>query len=94
MVSRGFGLMGRKTLSEGGGLIIRPCSSVITFFMRFPIDVLFVDANGRVVHMVYAMRPWRTGRLVRASRYVVELPTGVLKATETALGDTIEIVPS
>jgi len=45
MVSRGFGLLGRSTLPEGAGLIIRPCNSVITFFMRFPIDVLFVDAH-------------------------------------------------
>jgi uncharacterized membrane protein (UPF0127 family) len=94
MLTRGFGLLGKNHLPEGEGLIIRPCNSVVSFFMRFPIDVLFVDGNGKVAHMIHTMRPWRTSKVVRGSKYVTELPAGVLQAAGTEIGDQIEIQPA
>jgi uncharacterized membrane protein (UPF0127 family) len=94
MLTRGFGLLGKNHLPEGEGLIIRPCNSVVSFFMRFPIDVMFVDGNGKVAHMVHTMRPWRTSKVVRGSKYVTELPAGVLQAAGTEIGDQIEIQPA
>jgi uncharacterized protein len=91
MVSRGFGLMGKKSLPPGGGLIIVPCNSVISFFMRFLFDVVFVGGDGSVLHAVHSMRAWRTSRIVRGSKYVVELPAGTLNASQTVLGDRIEL---
>lgn len=93
-VTRGFGLMGRKSLPEGGGLILQPCNSVVSFFMRFPIDVLFVDEDGVILHIIPAMIPWRASKFVRGSRFVVELPAGTARQTGTEVGDTIEIVPA
>jgi uncharacterized membrane protein (UPF0127 family) len=93
MVSRGVGLIGRKTLPPEGGLIIRPCNSVVSFFMRFPIDVIFVSGEDNVLYVLERMRPWRTSKIVRGSKYVIELPAGTAKATETAVGDHIEIEP-
>jgi uncharacterized membrane protein (UPF0127 family) len=92
--TRFMGLMGRDALPEGEGLIIRPCNSIHSFFMRFPFDAVFVDGNDRVVHTVHEMRARRGTRLVRGAKYVVELPAGTLRRTETQTGDRIVISPA
>lgn len=86
--------MGKKGLPPDGGLIIDPCKGVVCFFMRFPIDVVFLDREGRVVHLVEDLRPWKTSKIVGASKLVVELPTGTISRTQTQLGDTIAIAPA
>jgi uncharacterized membrane protein (UPF0127 family) len=83
--------MGKKGLPPEGGLIIEPCSGVVSFFMRFPIDVVFLDSEGRVVHLIEDLRPWKASKIVRASKLVVELPVGTIARTETQLGDTLTI---
>ncbi len=93
-ISRGKGLIGRKSLLPGQGLIIQPCNSIVMFFMRFSLDVVFVDANGAVCHLLREIKPWRTSSIVRGSKYVVELPAGTIEATGTELGDKIEIEES
>lgn len=85
--------MGRKSLPSGGGLIIQPCNSVVSFFMRFPIDVLFIDRDGKVCYLLPNMVPWRASRIVRQSKLVVELPMGTIASSGTQLGDEIQIVP-
>ncbi len=62
--------------------------------MRFAIDVAFVDRENTVVHLLPNMKPWRNSRIVRKSRYVVELPAGRLAETDTHLGDILEIQPA
>ncbi len=89
---RGKGLLGRRGLPAGGGLIIEPCSSIHTWFMAFPIDVAFVATDGRVVRTAHALRPWRFGPLARQVRYVVELPTGALARSGTEPGDILAIL--
>lgn len=83
--------MGRGSLEPGRGLIIEPCNAVVSFFMRFPIDVVFVTREDRVIYLLRHMVPWRTSRIVRGSRLVVELPTGTIERTETGVGDTVHI---
>jgi uncharacterized protein len=90
--ARGKGLLGRHGLPEGGGLIIDPCSSIHTWFMAFPIDVVFVAADGRVVRTAHALRPWRFGPFARQVRYVVELPAGALARSGTQADDYLELV--
>lgn len=93
--SRGRGLMGRAELPAGYALIIYPEWSIHTFFMRIPIDVLFVDQGHRVVGLRAAMPPGRpfAGVAPWRGRYVIEMPAGVLGATGTALGDLLELTP-
>lgn len=91
--TRGKGLLGRKGLPTGGGLIIEPCSSIHTWFMAFPIDVAFVAADGRVVRIAPALAPWRFGPLARGVRYVVELPAGALATSGTVADDYLDILP-
>jgi len=56
---RAVGLIGRRSLAPGTGLLIERCNAIHTFFMRFPIDATFLDREGRVVKVVRNIRPWR-----------------------------------
>jgi len=76
--SRFVGLMGRRDLPGGAGLWIEPCNSIHMFFMRFAIDVLFLDREGRVKRVLLRLRPWRVSPIVFGARTVVELPAGTL----------------
>jgi uncharacterized membrane protein (UPF0127 family) len=69
------GLLGRSSLSPGEGMLLRPAASVHTAFMRFPIDVVFLDREDRVVKVAAELRPWRAASC-RGSRTVLELPAG------------------
>ena len=90
-LARGRGLMGRAELEAGAGMLIEPCSSVHSFFMRFPIDVVFADRAHKVVGLAPAMPPNRPYAGAWRARYVVELPVGTLAATETEVGDVLRI---
>lgn len=85
------GLLGRSGLAPGEGLLIVPCNSIHMFFMRFPIDVLYVDRSQRVVGLHHALAPWWLGRLYRHAHFVVELPAGTLRATGTEVGDQLTV---
>ena len=69
------GLLGRRTLPEGEGLLLHPASSIHMFFMRFPIDAVFLDRELRVVAVRSNLAPWRVAA-VSGSRYVLELAAG------------------
>ena len=88
------GLLGRKGLATGGGLWIRPSSGVHTLFMSFPIDVVGLDKQYRVVHLWPAVRPWRVTRVSLAVRTVLELPAGTISATGLQVGECLTIRPS
>ena len=83
------GLMFRSTLPEDGGMVIEPNNSVHTFWMRFPIDVVFVDRQDRVVGLVNAMPPNRPYAGARKARRTIELPAGTIARTNTEIGDTL-----
>lgn len=87
------GLIGRAGLGPAEGLVIDPCSSIHTFFMAFPIEVLFVGEGNRVLLATQPVAPWRIGPIVSGARYVVELPVGAVSASQTACGDELELAP-
>jgi uncharacterized membrane protein (UPF0127 family) len=86
------GLLGRTSLDLGAALVISPCWSIHTAFMRFAIDVLFVDGTGRAMRIVHGLGPWRIAVAPRAHA-VIELPAGSLRARDVRLGDEIRLVP-
>jgi len=86
---RFMGLMGRRELPDGSGLLLRPCSSIHMFFMRFPIDVAFVDKDFRVVRLYHGLRPWRVSRIVRRAKAAIELPSGSLVRAGVGVGDVL-----
>ena len=69
------GLLGRNALPEDGGMLFTRTGSIHTFFMRFPIDVVFCDRDMRVLKVVRGLGPWRTA-WTRRAKVVVELPAG------------------
>jgi hypothetical protein len=83
------GLMFRNCLPANGGMVIEPNNSVHTFWMRFPIDVVFVDRQDRVVGLVNAMPPNRPYAGARRARRTIELPAGTIVRTQTVIGDQL-----
>jgi len=86
--TRNRGLLGRDRLEPGSALVISPCLAVHTAFMRFAIDVVFVDRDGCVVRIVRDLAPWRMAASWRAQR-VIELPAGELHARDVRVGDRL-----
>ena len=82
------GLMGRRALPPGEGLLIPHCSSVHTFFMRFPIDVVYLWRDNRVLKIVHAMRCCRVSACWSA-RSVLEMPAGWAEAHDLRAGRTL-----
>jgi len=83
------GLLGRKSLPPGHGLLLRPCKGIHTFLMKFPIDVLFLDKENQVIGVYKSLPPNKMTSIYRAAHAVLELPAGTL-AAETAIGDKVE----
>ena len=83
------GLLGRDGLSSGEGLWIIPCESVHTFFMRFAIDLVYLDRKNKVKKVRSAVGPWRVSACLSAHS-VLELPAGAILNTQTGVGDTLE----
>jgi len=85
------GLLGHSCLREGEGLWLEPCSSIHTFFMRFPIDAVFLAKNGRVVAVKARLAPWRVTRFHWRAKSVLELPPGDAERLQIRKGDQLNI---
>jgi uncharacterized membrane protein (UPF0127 family) len=85
------GLLGRDGLEPGEGLLLRPASSVHTWFMRFAIDVVFLDRDLVVLGISDAVEPWRAAGK-RGAKAALELPAGEAARRGLAVGDRLELV--
>jgi hypothetical protein len=88
---RRTGLLKQKQLDAGEGLWIVPCESVHTFFMKFPIDLVYLDKRRKVRKVRNAVPPWRISACLRAYS-VLELPAGTAAQSGTKAGDELEIL--
>jgi len=88
--SRRRGLLGRDAFAPGSAMIIAPCNSIHTFFMRFPIDAAFVDRQGVVLKASAELVPWRVALSLRAFA-VIELPAGTLARFGMTAGATLDV---
>jgi uncharacterized protein len=84
------GLLGRSELPPGEGILLRPAGSVHTFFMRFPIDVVFLGGELEVVRIARELPPWRTAA-ARGARAVLELAGGEADRRGLLVGDRLEL---
>lgn len=88
--SRRKGLMGRDGLAPRAALIIAPSNSVHTFFMRFPIDVVYVRRDGEIIKVRHVMPPWRVSGALGAFA-VIELAAGTARKAELRAGDRLAV---
>ena len=88
-LERSHGLLGREGLSGLGGLVIEWCGSIHTFFMRFPIDVVFLRADGSVRKVCHGVKPWRFA-MAPFARTTVELRAGAARETGIEVGQVLE----
>ena len=86
-----IGLLNRKSLDKGEALILSPSNCIHSFFMRFSIDVLFLDQSGKVTTTLSSFRSFRVSPIYFNSFLTIELPETTLKLTNTQPGDTIQI---
>jgi uncharacterized membrane protein (UPF0127 family) len=84
------GLLGRGSLAEGEALLIEPCASVHTWFMRFAIDLAFLSRELRVLSAVSGLKPWRVRWSPRAAM-ALELRDGALARSGTRAGDVLTL---
>ena len=90
---RSKGLLGRARLAPGEGLWILPCEAVHTFFMQFPIDLVYLDRKNRIRKIRSAVPPWRLSACLTAHS-VLELIPGTILNTQTQPGDLVEFSPA
>jgi len=88
MFGRMRGLLGRDGLAPGSGMLIDQAPQVHMFFMRFPVDVVFLDRDRKVVRVVERLRPWRVASARRAAA-ALELPAGAAAAAGVNVGDIL-----
>ncbi len=87
-LARMKGLLGKKELGRGEGILLRPAASVHTWFMRFPIDVVFLDRELQVMRVVPALAPWKAAGS-RGAVAVLELAAGECERRRVAPGDRL-----
>ena len=85
------GLIGRAKLDSGEGLLIKNCKAIHTWFMRFPIDVVFLDKNYRVIKTVSGLKPFRLLFGGRRAQHTLELPSDTIKSAQVRIGDKVKI---
>ena len=83
------GLMGRRELAAGAGLVLQPGGGIHMWFMRIPLDVIHVGKDDRVTHVLRGIKPWRFGPLFVGGKLAIELPVGA--ADSTQVGDQIDV---
>jgi uncharacterized membrane protein (UPF0127 family) len=92
------GLLGRDSLEPGTGMLFEngrftPMMWMHMFFMRFAIDIVFLDRRGQVVKVNRNLKPWRVSSMVFGARVALELPAGAAEASATEPGDQIRFEP-
>ena len=86
------GLMGTASLSRGSALLISPCKQVHTFFMRYSLDIVFLDESHYIVHLVNSLPPFRISPYIKKSKKVLELPARTIEEYELKVGDKIDML--
>ena len=81
-----------KELPEQNALLIKPCNEIHTFNMRYGIDVLYIDANNKILAVNEAMMPGKIGKRVKNAALVVELPCCKIKNLDIKSGDVVEFI--
>ena len=85
------GFIGRTSLDAGEGILLVPCRSVHMFFMRMPLDVIFISSDNYIVYLFEGLKPWHISPTVWRAKSVLEVPKGTINQTGTQTGDLLKI---
>lgn len=91
VLSRMVGLLATPRLEEGAGLLLDPCSSVHTAFMRYPLDVVYLDRGNTVVRVAANLKPFRLSFGGRGARRALEMPAGAAERAGLRQGARLEL---
>jgi uncharacterized membrane protein (UPF0127 family) len=83
------GLLGKECLEDGQGLLFKNCASLHTFFMTFPIDIIYADRKGKVLKIAHSVRPFKLVAAPMRAFYAIELPDGAIERSGTQAGDML-----
>ncbi len=86
------GLMFRQSMPLDYGLLLSPCKAIHTFSMRFPIDVVYLDADSKIIHIEKSMQPNKVGKTIKSAASVLELNSGMAEKFDLKADDTLELV--
>ncbi len=89
--TRLVGLLNRNSLKKGEALILAPSNCIHSLFMRFTIDVIFLDKTGKVIGAITSFKPFRLSPVYFNASLTIELPKGVIQSTHTQPGDIIQL---
>lgn len=89
--SRLIGLMFSKNFGDRDGILFKPSNSIHTCFCRFPIDVIFLNSDNKIMRIYKSLVPWRFTRIVFSANQVLELPSGTID-TDIKIGDELEVI--
>ena len=87
--SKGLGVMFWKNFGENKGLLLPSTNAIHTFFVRFPLDLVFLDENKTIVQLVENLRPWSFSPVVWKAKNTLELPAGSIKKHKLEINDKI-----
>ena len=95
MAAQSRGLLGRDGLAPGAGMLFEsgllPLMWMHMFFMRFAIDIVFLDKSNRVLRINHSLKPWRVSSMVFGARRALELEAGAAARSGTIEGDQLEV---
>lgn len=83
------GLQFRKELPPSQGILIMPCNSIHMFCMNFPIDAVFLDRRGEILHICHSIKPWRVSPMIAKAKAVLEINAGICKELGVTVGDSL-----
>jgi uncharacterized protein len=89
--ARLVGLLNRDSLNKSEALILSPSNSIHSFFMRFTIDVIFLDKSGKVIDILPSFKAWCLSPIYFTAHTAIELPENTIWPTQTQPGDIIKI---
>ncbi len=92
MFARMKGLLGRDQLEKGHGIWLNPGNSIHSCFMKFPIDVIFLNKQMQVKRVCFVFQPWRLSPIVWGAKSVIELPAHTLNELNIEQGDQLDVV--
>ncbi len=89
---RMLGLIPRKEISEEQALVFENCKQIHTFFMKFSIDVIYLNRDSKVIKLEESISPFRICRWVKDSKYIIEAKAGIIKNKNIEIGDKIKFI--